>query len=222
MTNKLRDKWKRLDTRIQDFIVVSPLLILIFLNSTNSSKSISPTSSQVSILFLLPIVFIELVVYWGMFKKLFFGEELEPDLPESDRNYLESQLKVAISYFQKMDDSYRFLALIDPHKFKVLIETEKFPEKGRYTNKKHALKNIKKILNRKKNSSNENYSEYREKDSFISIVLIKQHSLAIVFYTTISWVNLDADDIETEERFFKNRLTSAKKEVYDVIFNKYI
>lgn len=70
MINKLRDKWKRLDTRMQDFIVASPFLFLIFLDSSNFSKPISPNFSQINVLLLLPIVFIEGVVYWDMFKLL--------------------------------------------------------------------------------------------------------------------------------------------------------
>lgn len=223
MINKLRDKWKRLDTRIQDFIVVSPFLLLIFMNSTNSAKPISSTSSQINVLLLLPIVFIEGVVYWDMFElftKKLFTKESESVISESDKKDFESKLKTAIDYFQKMNDSYRFVALLNPHNFEVLIENERVSEKDTYINKEYALKKIKKILKDKKNSSNNNYSEYREKDSFISIILIKKYSLVIAFYTTVPWMNLNAD-VETEERFFKIRLTNAKREVYDVILNKY-
>lgn len=149
MINLLLEKWRKLDTRIKDFIIASLIFLVVSKYSSTVSKPIFPTSSQFHVLILLPIVFIELVVYWNMFK-LFVNELMHVWLilfPPSNFKYLskiDKDQKAIISQyldeirsnFDRRDHQFVLACIIDKSpisrelrysKYSRLIKSEYLP-----------------------------------------------------------------------------------------------
>jgi hypothetical protein len=140
------------------------------MDSTNYSKPIFPNSSQINVLLLLPIIFVEGVVYWDMFK--FFAielkhiltylippKEIKLELPiEISEKISEESLKEILQPFRLMNYSsiIGFYLDISPlinsgnyskySSLKVIDEISKFPEiSSDSTSKEFVKKALKKI-----------------------------------------------------------------------------